>query len=101
MTVVNSVHKVMQQVYSEANDKNRFEKLSKECESEYDWKSAHGASRPFLTPKELGKILGVSIKTLQRWRSEGEGPKFIKVGNKRIRYSFKDLDRWVRIRTPE
>jgi predicted DNA-binding transcriptional regulator AlpA len=101
MTQEFNVHKEIQKIYSEQNDKSRYQKLLMECESGYDWKKAHGKNRPFLTPKELGDFLSISIKTLQRWRTEGLGPKFIKVGTKRIRYSFKDLDDWAQSQASE
>ena len=37
--------------------------------------------------------LGISKKTLERWRFEGHGPKFRKFG-KRVLYADDELDRW-------
>ncbi len=42
------------------------------------------------TPEEAGKLLKMATQTLAKWRMTGEGPKFLKFGN-RIRYSGKDL----------
>lgn len=70
------------------------EKLAQECASEYGWRAAHGRNRPYLSPEELSGQIGVSTKTLYRWRREGTGPKFIKIG-KCVRYPFKDLDIWA------
>jgi DNA-binding transcriptional MerR regulator len=33
-----------------------------------------------LTPTEVSKILGVSERTLRRWRENGCGPPFIRLG---------------------
>ena len=49
--------------------------------------------------RDAGKYLGgerapVSERTLQRWRLEGVGPKFLKLG-RLVRYRKSDLDRWV------
>ncbi len=49
--------------------------------------------------RDAGKYLGgerhpVSERTLQRWRLEGVGPKFLKLG-RLVRYRQSDLDRWV------
>lgn len=49
--------------------------------------------------RDAGRYLGgerhpVSGRTLQRWRLEGIGPKFLKLG-RLVRYRQSDLDRWV------
>ena len=49
--------------------------------------------------RDAGRYLGgerhpVSERTLQRWRLEGIGPKFLKLG-RLVRYRQSDLDRWV------
>jgi len=43
------------------------------------------------TPEEVAEILKVSRVTLTRWRKEGFGPKFIRLGTKK----------WSRVRYPE
>ena len=48
--------------------------------------------------RDAGKYLGgerhpVSERTLQRWRLEGAGPKFLKLG-RMVRYRKSDLDSW-------
>jgi Helix-turn-helix domain len=46
-----------------------------------------------LTPKEVAYLLRLSVKTLERFRSEGGGPPFIKLGNgKRARVVYPALD---------
>ena len=49
--------------------------------------------------RDAGRYLGgerrpVSGRTLQRWRLEGIGPKFLKLG-RLVRYRQSDLDQWV------
>ena len=57
---------------------------------------SNSVSSPILlTEKEAGKILGFSIRTLQKWRIEGQGPHFIRVSARAIRYRREDLDRWI------
>lgn len=75
--------------------KGQQEKLAQECESEFGWRAAHGRNRPYLTPVELAGQISVSTKTLYRWRCEGGGPRFIKIG-KSVRYPFKELDAWAK-----
>lgn len=40
---------------------------------------------------QAAKLLNVSVKTLQRWRCEGVGPRFVKVGARAVRYVRADL----------
>ena len=37
------------------------------------------------------KVLGVSVRTLEKWRSEGGGPKFVKMSHRCVRYRMCDL----------
>lgn len=41
--------------------------------------------RRVLSETELAQLWGVSAKTLQRWRSEGRGPRYLKL-SKRVGY---------------
>lgn len=47
-----------------------------------------------LTPDTLAETLGVSTKTLDRWRRGGEGPAFVQVGAS-VRYRDTDVDAWI------
>lgn len=40
---------------------------------------------------EAGKFLGVSSRRMEKYRSEGNGPKFVRCSPKLIRYRYKDL----------
>ena len=52
----------------------------------------------FLDTQQAARILGLSAKTLSRYRVTGEGPAFHRFGN-RIRYLRDDLkDWWVKRR---
>lgn len=42
------------------------------------------------TPEEAGRLLKMATQTLAKWRMTGEGPSFLKFGN-RIRYSGEGL----------
>jgi len=56
-----------------------------------------------LTPLETARFLRISPKTLPRWRWEGTGPTFVRVGRK-ILYRREDLEKFVRrgiVRTGE
>ncbi len=47
-----------------------------------------------LTEAELADELRVSRRTLQRWRTEGRGPRWIRVG-KGPRYRWGDVQAWL------
>ena len=45
-----------------------------------------------LTILELSERWGVHVNTLQRWRTEGGGPKFVRLGLKRILYPVSEVE---------
>lgn len=50
----------------------------------------------FYTPSEVSKIIGISKATLANWRvTRSDGPPFIRVGGRAIRYSANDLLEWL------
>ena len=51
-------------------------------------------SEILLTPAHVAKRVHRSERTLERWRKEGRGPRFLKFGN-RILYSEADVDEWL------
>ena len=48
-----------------------------------------------LTPSRTAEVLGVGLKTLERWRSTGEGPHFVKLSPSTVRYRAVDLNTFV------
>ncbi len=48
-----------------------------------------------LNEVEAARFLGLRPRTLQNWRWSGEGPPFVRVSNRAIRYRISDLRRWV------
>jgi excisionase family DNA binding protein len=48
-----------------------------------------------LTSHEAADYLRLSIRTLERLRCSGFGPKFIRCGRRSIRYQQSDLDAWI------
>ena len=46
--------------------------------------------RRVLNENELAQRWGISPKTLQRWRSEGRGPKYVKL-SKRVSYPLETV----------
>ena len=54
---------------------------------------------PILCEKELARWLDTSRPTLQRQRSDGSGPPFIQLSNRRIGYRKSAVERWLTTRT--
>jgi len=51
-----------------------------------------------LSPREVAKILGTSRSTLARWRREGKGPKYLKLGEgmfAAVRYRGSDVRAFI------
>lgn len=47
------------------------------------------------TRKETAQYLSVANVTLETWAREGIGPKWFKIGPKRVVYDRADIDAWV------
>ena len=51
-----------------------------------------------LTPKDAAKMLKISVSWLAKARGRGDGPIFIKVGPRAIRYAEAALQQWMKSR---
>ena len=49
----------------------------------------------FLGARQLAELLGVTTRTTLRWRRDGGGPNYIRVGLRRILYHRADVAAWV------
>ena len=47
----------------------------------------------------VAEYLNVQEVTLEKWRQNGRGPAFIKIGRRLVRYRQSDLDLWLRQQT--
>lgn len=52
-------------------------------------------ARKFVNEVELGEIVGLSRRTLQKHRLEGHGPKFYKLHGA-VRYALADVADWIK-----
>lgn len=52
-----------------------------------------------ISEKQLAQKLGVTTRTTLRMRRAGTGPKFVRVGDRGIRYRDPDVDEWLASRT--
>jgi excisionase family DNA binding protein len=50
--------------------------------------------QPLLTQDEAAKFLKLSVRTVERLRVTGTGPKFLKIRNS-VRYRQEDVQSWV------
>ena len=53
-----------------------------------------GGRRPLLKEKATAECLGIEEATLRRWRWEGKGPRFAKIGAA-VRYDPDDIDDFI------
>lgn len=51
-----------------------------------------------LAPASAARLLGVSVRSLERWRVSGEGPAYVRIGPRRVAYREADLDAWLESR---
>ena len=49
-----------------------------------------------LTPIEAATALRLHHTTLEKWRAAGEGPPFLVIGRRNIRYDQADLAIWIK-----
>jgi hypothetical protein len=53
----------------------------------------------YLDEDATARRLNVAPRTLQRWRSTGDGPAYIRCGLRRVIYDVGAIDAWVAART--
>ena len=58
------------------------------------WEAGMDDDAIYMGTRELAAFLGLSPRTLDRYRVTGAGPKFHKFGN-RVRYARADIEAWV------
>ena len=59
----------------------------------------HDLVDPLLNEKQLAAWLGISLPNLQRRRSDGNGPPFVQLSERRIGYRKSAVERWLESRT--
>lgn len=50
-----------------------------------------------LTQRQFAEMLGVTPRSLERWRETGDGPPFLRVGGL-VRYAPADVSAWLETR---
>ncbi len=41
-------------------------------------------------------MLGVKLQTVEKWRGQGKGPPFVKLGRKLVLYELPAVEAWLR-----
>lgn len=61
----------------------------------------HQASKPrrILRRREAAQYIGRSERALERYATEGGGPRYVRIGAKAVGYTLEDLDAWLKART--
>lgn len=52
-------------------------------------------SGEYVDDRELAAWIGLSLETVQQWRGRGEGPPFIKMGPRCVRYHVPAVREWM------
>lgn len=54
-----------------------------------------------LKSREAARMIGVSPRTLAKWRHKGVGPQCVRLGYNLVVYRLSDIDAWIRERGVE
>lgn len=58
-------------------------------------KSAPLLDEAYYSPKDLAKLLSISVSTLRWYRENGRGPKYIKTGHRTVRYPITNVSHYI------
>jgi hypothetical protein len=53
----------------------------------------------YVTEQGLHERYMIPPRTAQRWRSTGDGPRWIRLGRRRVLYRISDVEAWLTART--
>ena len=56
---------------------------------------AEDPSNGWMTTADAAEYLDVKVGTLEKWRYLKKGPRYYKIGGKRVRYRKSDLDAFI------
>ena len=57
-----------------------------------------GTPKLALNETDAAHALGLTPRTLQNWRWNGQGPAFVRVSSRCVRYRVEDLEKWAAAR---
>lgn len=50
---------------------------------------------PLASSKDVAEFIGVTSNALAKLRMDGNGPAFIRVGSRNIKYRWSDVEAWI------
>lgn len=56
---------------------------------------------PLLDRYQVAELLGVSVRTLERWRNRRTGPPFVRISHNVVRYPEHSVQEWLERRLYE
>jgi hypothetical protein len=56
-------------------------------------------THPLMSEQRAAEYLDVAPRTLRKWRTDGDGPAFVRISARCIRYRMQDLDFWLSAKT--
>lgn len=54
-----------------------------------------GSLERLLLPQEVAEMLRLEVETLEGWRSKGNGPRYVKLGKREVRYRPSEVLHWL------
>ncbi|HLI18304.1 MAG TPA: helix-turn-helix domain-containing protein [Rhodanobacteraceae bacterium] len=57
--------------------------------------AAKAAAGYLLTDSEVAALLGASLQTVRNWRWRGEGPRWVTLGKRMVRYRPADVQAFI------
>jgi predicted DNA-binding transcriptional regulator AlpA len=57
------------------------------------------AAERYLTPQQFCAIYNIAPRTAERWRVTGDGPKWVRLGLRKVGYRLSDCEAWAAART--
>ena len=61
--------------------------------------TGRATSGKLVTQEELAERSGVAVRTVERWRSTGEGPNFVRIGPRKVAYREEAIEAWLSANT--
>lgn len=59
-----------------------------------DMHTSHAGLDPLLSLDELAEYLGIPVRTIYDWRTDGKGPRGVRVG-KHVKFFHSDIRAWL------
>jgi excisionase family DNA binding protein len=53
---------------------------------------------PLFTTEAAAEYLDVSVNTLLAWRQQGRGPRWVRVGDRLVKYRRSDLEAYIAVK---